>query len=66
MRKRHRFKTSQVIEVRLGEEAAQLRQVASELPEGLKRDHVLRKARQCETGSHMTDWMNSRGLQPPD
>ncbi|MGY3341981.1 hypothetical protein ACVWZ4_004360 [Bradyrhizobium sp. USDA 4472] len=66
MQKRRNFKTSQSLERRLGEEAAELRQQASELPEGLRRDHVLRKARQCETGAHITDWMNSRGLQPPN
>nr|WP_083514242.1 hypothetical protein [Bradyrhizobium manausense] len=62
MQKRRRFKPSPSLEACLGEEAAQLRQAARELPEGPKRDHVLRRARQCETGSHMTDWMDSRGL----
>jgi hypothetical protein len=66
VQKRRRFRTSQSLEVRLGEEAAQLRHEASELPEGLKRDHVLRRARQAETGSHITDWIESRGLRPPD
>jgi hypothetical protein len=26
---------------------------------------MLRKARQAETGAHMTEWLGSPGLQPP-
>ena len=63
MWKRRRFKS---IEDSLGEEAAQLREEASALPQGIERDHKLRKARQAETGAHIGDWMDSRGLQPPD
>jgi hypothetical protein len=29
------------------------------------RDHLIRKARQAETGSHMSEWLRSPGLQPP-
>ncbi len=65
MWQRRRFKPKSV-EERLGEEAEQLREEANALPQGIKRDHVLRKARQAETGAHMSDWMDSRGLQPPD
>lgn len=56
MQKRRRFQYHSLEEC-LGAEAAQLRAEASELPEGLKRDHALRKARRCETGSHMSAWM---------
>jgi hypothetical protein len=35
------------------------------LPPGALREQVLRKARQCETGSHMSEWLRSPGLQPP-
>ena len=65
MWKRRRFK-SKTVEERLGEEAEQLREEANALPQGMRRDHVRRKARQAETGAHMSDWMDSRGLQPPD
>jgi hypothetical protein len=27
---------------------------------------MLRKARQAETGSHMSEWLRSPGLQPPE
>jgi hypothetical protein len=26
---------------------------------------MIRKARQAETGSHMSEWLRSPGLQPP-
>lgn len=61
-----RRRIKQSFEERLGEEAVQLREKAETLPEGLERDHVLRQARHCETGSHMTDWLRSSGLQPPE
>jgi hypothetical protein len=64
--KRRRIRSDKTFEERLGEESVQLRKRAETLPQGLERDHVLRKARQCETGSHMTDWLRSSGLQPPD
>ena len=64
MQKRRRFLSCHSLEECLGEEAVQLLAEASELSEDLKRDHVLRKARQCETGSQMKAWMESRGLQP--
>jgi|AraplaDrversion2_2_1032049.scaffolds.fasta_scaffold00581_63 hypothetical protein len=66
MWKRRRFKSDKSLEECLGEEAKQLRNEASVLPQGLKRDHVLRQARQAETAAHMADWMGSRGLQSPD
>jgi hypothetical protein len=33
---------------------------------GAERDAMLRKARQAETGSHMSEWLSSPGLRPPD
>jgi hypothetical protein len=65
MWKQRLFK-SKTLEDSLGDEAAQLREEANTLPQGMKRDQVLRKARQAETGAHMGNWMSSRGLQPPD
>jgi len=45
-----------------------LRRQAKELPHGLEREILLRKARQAKTGSHMmhmSEWLTSPGLQPP-
>jgi len=55
----------QSIECCLADEAKRLRAEAKLLPPGAVRDALMRKARQVETGSHMSDWLRSPGLQPP-
>jgi hypothetical protein len=65
MTKRRRFKQSQTIEQRLADEAKRLREEAKLLPPGAAKEAKLRKARQCETGSHMSEWLRSPGLQSP-
>jgi hypothetical protein len=45
--------------------ATETLKLANSLPPGPKRDHLLRKARQGDTASHLKDWANSPGLQPP-
>jgi hypothetical protein len=62
---RRRFKQTDTLEERLATEAKRLREQAKALPPGPDRDILLRKARQCETGSHMSEWLSSPGLQPP-
>lgn len=66
MTKRRRFKQTRSLEERLAEEAQRLREEARPLPHGPLREQVIRKARQCETGSHMSDWLRSPGLKPPE
>lgn len=63
--KRRRFKQTLSLEERLAEEAKRLREQAELLPPGTLRDAVERKARQAETGSHVSEWLRSPGLQPP-
>jgi hypothetical protein len=53
------------LEERLSEEAKRLREEAKLLPPGAKRDELIRKARQADTGSHMSEWLHSPGLRPP-
>jgi len=65
MQKRRRFKQIFSLEERLAEEAIRLRDEAKSLPPGAAREELLRKARQAETGSHMSEWLRSPGLQPP-
>ena len=65
MQKRHRFKQTSPLEERLSIEAAELREEAKRLPPGPEREALLRKARQDETASHMTEWLTSPGLRPP-
>jgi len=62
---RRRIKQTESLEIRLSEEATRLREEAKTLPHGAKREELLRKARQAETGAHMTEWLKSPGLQPP-
>ena len=66
MRTRHRFKQVDTLEARLAAEAERLREQASLLPPGAARDEILRRARQAETGSQMSEWLRSPGLQPPN
>ena len=66
MSKRRRFKQTLSLEERLAEEAKRLREQAELLPHGSLRDQIVRKARQCETGSHMNQWLQSPGLKPPE
>ena len=62
---RRRFKQTDILEDRLGAQAVRLRAEAEALPEGAKRDDLLRLARQAETGAHMSEWLRSPGLQTP-
>jgi hypothetical protein len=65
MQSRRRFTQTQSLEERLAEEAKRLREEAKSLPLGAARETLLRKARQAETGSHMSEWLRSPELQPP-
>jgi hypothetical protein len=42
-----------------------LRQEAKGTPHGVERERLIRKARQAETDSHISEWLRSPGLQPP-
>ena len=53
------------LEEHLADEAKRLREEAKLLPPGAVRDATLREARQAETGSHVGEWLQSPGLQPP-
>ncbi|MEY9580937.1 hypothetical protein ABIE88_008513 [Bradyrhizobium diazoefficiens] len=64
MQRRH-LKQTTSLEERLAEQAQRLRQEAKSLPPGFEREQAIRKARQAETGAHISEWLNSPGLQPP-
>ncbi|TYL84774.1 MULTISPECIES: hypothetical protein [Bradyrhizobium] len=66
MQRRRRFKQTVPLEERLAEEAQRLRDKAKSLPPGPQREDALRRARQAETGSHMSEWLRTPGLQPPE
>lgn len=65
MPERRRIKQTDQLEDRLAQEAVRLREQAKLLKPGAVRDELIRRARQCETGSHMSEWLRSPGLQPP-
>jgi hypothetical protein len=62
---RRRFTQTVQLEDRLAEEAKRLREEAKMLKPGAARDALLRRARQAETGAHMSKWLRSPGLRPP-
>ena len=53
------------LEARLAEEAVKLRKEARGTPHGIERERLIWRARQAETGSHISEWLRSAGLQPP-
>ena len=63
--RRRRFKQTETFEQRLAQEAIRFRMAAEELPPGTARELLMRRARQAETASHMSDWLRSPGLRPP-
>jgi hypothetical protein len=64
MQRRH-FKQTAPLELRLEEQAKRLRQEAKGTPPGVEREKLIRRARQAETASHMSQWISSKGLEPP-
>jgi hypothetical protein len=65
MLERRRFTQTEPSEKRLAAEAVRLRKEARGTPPGIERDRLVRRARQAETASHMTEWLASGGLQAP-
>jgi hypothetical protein len=65
MQKRRRFKQTALLRDRLVSYAKSSREKAQQLAPGTERDALLRKASQADTASHLDEWVNSSGLQPP-
>ena len=61
----HHYQPLETQVQRFADEAMCLREQAKLLPPGAVREATIRKARQAETGSHLSDWLRSPGLQPP-
>ncbi|MCP3395285.1 hypothetical protein NLM27_41880 [Bradyrhizobium sp. CCGB12] len=62
---RRRVKQTRSLEERMAEQADKLKEQASQLPVGVERESLLKRARIAETGAHLVDWIRSPGLQPP-
>jgi hypothetical protein len=66
MSHRRRFKQSLNLKDRLATFANAAREKADQLPPGPEQNDMLRKARQADAAaSHLDDWANSPGLEPP-
>jgi hypothetical protein len=63
---RRRFKQVVSLKDRLIQQAENLRKQAEEMPAGVRRDELMKKARQAEMTAHLDDWLSSPGLRPPD
>ena len=50
----------------MAEQAAKLKEQASQLPAGPEREALLKRARTAETGAHLSDWLTSSGMRQPD
>ena len=62
---RRRVIQTQSLNERLLAFAKQVRARAAGLPPGIKRDQLLKKAREADTEFHIEEWVNSPGLQSP-
>ena len=65
MLKRRRFRQTESLQDRLASFAQQMRDKAALLPPSPEKDDLLTRARRADTASHIDDWANSLGLQPP-
>ena len=65
MIRRRRFKQTQSLQDRLATFAKDARDKAEALPAGPEKEDLLKRARQADTASHIDEWANSTGLQPP-
>jgi hypothetical protein len=66
MQKRRRFKQINSLEERLAQEAERLREQAKKVGPGFRRESLLRKAREAENGLHLSEWLTTPGLRPPE
>jgi hypothetical protein len=62
---RRRYDRAETLEQRLAAEAKRLREQAKLLPAGPVREATLRKARQVETGSRVSEWLQSSEPHSP-
>lgn len=65
MQQRHPVKHSTSLYQRLNEETQRRRKEAKGTPPGIERERLLRKARQADNASQMTEWLSPRGLRAP-
>jgi hypothetical protein len=57
---RRTVKHTSLLEKRLLQMAQECREKAQKLQPGIERDRMMRKARQAETASHLSEWVRRR------
>nr|WP_084518739.1 MULTISPECIES: hypothetical protein [unclassified Bradyrhizobium] len=62
---RRRVVQTEALEARLAQHARQLREQANAMPAGIEKAALLKRARQADTGAHLSEWLLSAALQPP-
>jgi hypothetical protein len=65
MQRRRRFKQTTSLRDRLASFAEEIREKARLMPPCREREELLKRANRADTASHLDDWANSPGLQPP-
>ena len=53
-------------EENIAAETAKLEAQVAKLKPGPQKDALLRKIRQLDTAAHLSEWLSSPGLQPPE
>jgi len=53
-------------EEKIAVEKAKLEAQIAQLKPGPQKDALLRKIRQLDTAAHISEWLSSPGLQPPE
>jgi hypothetical protein len=53
-------------EGQIAAEKKRLEEQISRTPHGPQRAALIKKIRQLDTASHMSDWLHSPGLRPPE
>jgi hypothetical protein len=61
-----RRSVSHTFEANIAAEKAKLEAQLAKLKPGPQMDAVLKKIRQLDTAAHMSEWLSSPGLQPPE
>ena len=60
-----RQQSTPTFEDQIAADKTRLEAQVARLPDGRKKDELVKKIRQLETASHISDWLSSPGLRPP-
>jgi hypothetical protein len=61
---RYNSQQTETLEQQLAKHSKNLREQAELLPRGAVRDAAISKAQEVETGTRISEWLNSPGLRP--